>query len=420
MKQLILYGLASGFNRGGMFLILPLLSSLLSIADYGQFSIYIVLVQLLVPFISLNITSIVGREIFEKFRITLFFTVFFVRCASGIILLCIVLFYISQSIVLLIAIYALMESIFLIVSTFVRFKSSSENYFFICISKMSLLVIILAILYFIEPNYLSSVNVLLFVFSLSNLSVIVPYWRFLTGLKIKNRRLAKTLCKQTAIIFFALGMLPHTLAQWVTSGADRFFVNYYCGEIQLGYYSYGYAIAAVYMVVNSALALGMPQLCVQKFSVYSAKNFYTRYKIIVTSLWVLFFAIVNLGLLTIKTKYNPQELYWVIYFVLVGMYFLSYYYYYSSYLFYARKSKLLSGVTIITAIVNILLIIMLTPWLGIIGAAISTAGSYAIYTCLTCYFAAKVHHVKGVLFPMAFITIFTIFVYFINISIHFN
>ncbi|EIT4643091.1 polysaccharide biosynthesis C-terminal domain-containing protein [Escherichia coli] len=415
MKQLILYGLASGFNRGGMFLILPLLSSLLSIADYGQFSIYIVIVQLLVPFISLNIVSIVGREIFEKFRVTVYFTVFFVRCATIIILLCSLMYYYYTSVILLIVIYALMESLFLIISTFVRFKSSSEYYFYICVSKMVLLIFLLAFFYYAERNYLSSVSVLLMIFSLSNLSMVLPYWRFLTGVKVRNRRLIATLSKQSAIILFALGILPHTLAQWVTSGADRFFVKYYGGEIQLGYYSYGYAIAAVYMVVNSALALGMPQLCVQKFATYSATKFFTRYKYFVTVLWLAFFAVVNIGLFTIKTKYSVSELYWVIYFVLVGMYFLSYYYYYSSYLFYARKSKLLSGITITTALVNIGLILVLTPLLGIKGTAMSTAGSYGIYTCLTYYYASKFYKIKGVLFPVVFIIFFTILIYLIDI-----
>lgn len=411
MKQLLLYGLASGFNRGGMFLILPLLSSLLSISDYGRFSLYIVLVQVLVPLISLNIVSIIGREIFEKYRVTVFFTVAFVRFASVSILLCIVGYILFQSVALLIIIYALMEAIFLIISTFVRFKNSAENYFYTCISKMVLLVVLLVSLFFLSREYLSDVNILIIIFTLSNLSIAIPFLKFLMGIKIKNNKLATVLKKQGAIIIFAVGILPHTLAQWVTSGADRFFVKYFGGDIQLGYYSYGYAIAAVYMVVNSALALGMPQLCVQKFSSYTTDKFFNRYKYSVTAAWLSFFMVVNVGLFTIKTKYNVAELYWVIYFVLVGMYFLSYYYYYSSYLFYARKSRLLSGITITTALLNIALILALTPIFGIKGTAISTAGSYGIYTCLTCYFASKQYQIKGLTFPIVFITSFTILIY---------
>lgn len=414
MKQFLLYGLASGFNRGGMFLILPLLSTLLSIANYGRFSIYIVLVQLLVPFISLNIVSIIGREIFEKYRVTVFFTVVFVRFASVSILLCILGYVLFQSVALLIIIYALMEAIFLIISTFVRFKDSAENYFYICIGKMILLVILLAFMFFTYRAYLSKVDVLLIIFALSNLSIVLPFSKFLMAIKIRNSQLLGTLNKQGAIIIFAVGILPHTLAQWVTSGADRFFVKFYGGDTQLGYYSYGYAIAAVYMVVNSALALGMPQLCVQKFTSYKSDVFFNRYKYLVTASWLAFFTIVNIGLFTIKTKYNVAELYWVVYFVLVGMYFLSYYYYYSSYLFYARKSKQLSGITIATALLNIVLILFLTPMLGIKGTAISTAGSYGIYACLTYYYASKHYQIRGVTFPIIFMTSFTILIFIID------
>ncbi|MGI3391592.1 hypothetical protein [Acinetobacter baumannii] len=79
MRNFILYGLASAFNRGGVFLILPLLAALLSVVDYGKFSLYMTVVQLLVPLISLNISLLVGREIYEKPIVVKSFVVLFNR-----------------------------------------------------------------------------------------------------------------------------------------------------------------------------------------------------------------------------------------------------------------------------------------------------------------------------------------------------
>lgn len=78
------------------------------------------------------------------------------------------------------------------------------------------------------------------------------------------------------MLLFSIGLLPHTLSQWVSSSSDRFFVKLYTNDIELGYYSFSYSLAAIFMIVNSSLALGIPQLCVKNFIYFNSKNF-TQY-----------------------------------------------------------------------------------------------------------------------------------------------
>ncbi|MDI7659368.1 polysaccharide biosynthesis C-terminal domain-containing protein [Cronobacter universalis] len=408
MKSLILYGLATGFNRGGMFLILPLLSSVLSISDYGEFSLYLIIVQLMVPFISLNIVSIIGREVYENFKITLCFTIYFNRVASVFILLIALLYIVIEKTWCQITVYALMEAIFLTNSTLIRYKSSAYNYFYLCISKMLVLVTILGLLFLFSRQKLSNIDHLIIIFSLSNLVILYQFLKLSFNVKIRSIRLYNIIRKQSAIIVFALSILPHTLAQWVTSGADRFFVKKYTSDIELGYYSYGYSIAAIYMLVNSALALGIPQFCVKNFEYFKNKIFFSKYLVSVTFLWLLFVIAINCALFFIPTKYNVNKLYWVVYFVMVGLYYLSFYYYYSSFLFYSRKSKTLSSITIAVAIVNIVLIIIFTPSMGIVGTALSTTLSYGFYMILTYYYAVKTYKVGSFLLPIFISIVLTV------------
>lgn len=410
MRNLVLYGLASGFSRGGMFLILPLLASFLSIADYGQFSLYIVIVQLLIPFVSVNISSIIGREVYERFRTTLFFTAFFCRVALVIILLCAVAYSFFPLYSFLIMIYAMLEAIFLLVTTLVRFRSSAYNYFILCMSKMVLLIALLGSLYLYDVELLSHVNVLLIVFAASNIVVIAPYIKIVFGVNVSTVTMFSKISAQKAIILFALGILPHTVAQWVMSGSDRFFVKYFNGDELLGYYSFSYAVAAMYMIINSSLALGIPQICVKNFQLFCTRKFYLTFFAAISLLWFGAVVVINFSLYFLKLKYNLSEIFWVIYFILVGLYFLSFYYYYSSYLFYDRHAGQLSAITIMTAVLNVVLVVILTPLFGIQGTALSTTISYFAYSFVTYRKVIRQHNVLGLLYPTLFILFLTIII----------
>ncbi|WP_342324551.1 polysaccharide biosynthesis C-terminal domain-containing protein [Kosakonia sp. BYX6] len=411
MRNLVLYGLASGFSRGGMFLILPVLASFMSIADYGQFSLYIIIVQLLIPFISINISSIIGREVYERFRTALFFTAFFNRIAFVISLGCILVYCWVPQYFLLIIIYAFWEAIFLLVTTTVRFRSSAYNYFILCMSKMVLLIALLALLYFYHADLLARVDVLLIVFAVSNTVVIIPYIKITFGIKVSTCAMFRKISAQKAIILFALGILPHTVAQWVTSGSDRFFVKYFGGNEMLGYYSFSYAVAAIYMIINSSLALGIPQICVKSFHFFSTRKFYLSFFSAVTVLWFGTVLTINIVLYYLKLKYNLGDIFWVIYSILTGLYFLSFYYYYSSYLFYDRQARQLSGITIMTAIVNIGLVVILTPLLGMLGTALSTTISYFVYSFVTYQKVIRQHpNVLGLLYPTLFVFFLTVII----------
>ena len=62
----MLYAIASGLNRGAVFLIMPLLAYSLNGKDYGELSLFFVSSQLLIPLITLNFSSVIARDIYEK------------------------------------------------------------------------------------------------------------------------------------------------------------------------------------------------------------------------------------------------------------------------------------------------------------------------------------------------------------------
>ncbi|CAM0809577.1 polysaccharide biosynthesis C-terminal domain-containing protein [Acinetobacter baumannii] len=102
------------------------------------------------------------------------------------------------------------------------------------------------------------------------------------------------------------------------------------------------------------------------------------------------------------------------------MYFLSFYYYYSSFLFYDRASKKLSYITFFVAVLNVSLVVLLTPLFGILGTAFSTLISYLIYVLMSYKHASVNYTVTNLYAPLSFIVIISVsifvFLYFFKIG----
>ena len=61
-----------------------------------------------------------------------------------------------------------------------------------------------------------------------------------------------------AMEHFGLPLLPSALALWATKFSDRFFVNHYLGQTQVGVYSFGVMIASALVLVITAFQLAWP------------------------------------------------------------------------------------------------------------------------------------------------------------------
>jgi len=61
-----------------------------------------------------------------------------------------------------------------------------------------------------------------------------------------------------AMEHFGLPLLPSALALWATKFSDRFFVNHFLGQTQVGVYSFGVMIASALVLVITAFQLAWP------------------------------------------------------------------------------------------------------------------------------------------------------------------
>jgi O-antigen/teichoic acid export membrane protein len=379
----ILYGVSVGLNRGGSFLILPVLSAFLSIKDFGYLSLLLVSCQLLVPFLNLNVPSIIGRTAYSNVKIAFSYTKF-INVTLLIILLSLLLcyfFYLNT--ILLFLCFAVAEAIFAINSTYIRFRGAVFDFFLINLGKITVLLSLFGGVWVYNSSLLSKVDVVLFCFLFSNIvsfSLCVKILSKFSFLKLKN--IWHLIVDNKRFLIFSIMLLPHVIAQWVMSSSDRYVVLRLLGEYDLGVYSFAYSLSYFFMLVNSALALALPQWCVKDYAMFSTKKTFLMLFIVVNIVW-LFFVLFFYCIFPYQlTNFQRGDVFNILFFVLIGLYSLSFYYYFSSIIFYNMNSKFLSVLTTIVAVLNIILVFILVPEYGLEGAAAATAICYYIYMLL--------------------------------------
>ncbi|MCF6217045.1 MAG: polysaccharide biosynthesis C-terminal domain-containing protein [Emcibacter sp.] len=402
MSRYITFAIAAGLNRGSVFLLIPILGFLVASSNLGKLSIFIISSQILVPLITCNVSSLISREVYEKYKTTVAFVSVINFILISILLFSLSLFILIREDFILIASLAAAEGIFLINSTYIRFTKVPNAYLACTLGKFLILFIALGFASFVEAIDIDNVHVIIFCIIVSNLCLSLYSIRF--SYVLKNRIsfiIRKYILSNKALVFFALALIPHILAQLAASGVDRYIIRYYLNNEILGVYVFSYSLAALFMLVNSSLALGLSQSCVKNFSAFTEKSFFLKLFIIVTFLWLCLVFFLHFVFPFEFTQYNKTEVLSNVRWVLLGLYNLSFYYYYSSVLFYTRDVKYLSLATIVVAIINIGLAALLVPYAGIIGASIATYIAYNLYFVIVALRCPK-HIRKYAVYPIVF------------------
>jgi O-antigen/teichoic acid export membrane protein len=381
VKKFILLGVAAGLNRAGMFLLAPIFGFFISVEDFGELSLFFVLSTLLVAMLSLNFSSIVSREVYRDLRGVFYYLALSNRYH---ILLCVIFFVFLiflRNIYMAYALYVILESMFLVNSTFIRYKIGDEIFLKFTLLKFIFVILgVFSYLFIVSEGVKYSNSIVFIILAVSNFPVFNFSYRTLK-IKINNGFNVKYL-------FFALSLLPHSLSQWLNSGVDRYFVNWYFDRFTLGFYSFSYSLASIFLIVNASLSLSLPQLAVKNIKKYKSRNYFFAFSLIVTVLYLLSSSLLWLISPNIP-NYDNLPIFELSFIVLSGFYMLSFYTYYSSFLFYDRKGGVISSITIITAFINILLLYILSKFFGVFGVALVTYLVYLVYSILIAICATK-------------------------------
>ena len=182
---------------------------------------------------------------------------------------------------------------------------------------------------------------------------------------------------------FGIPLIPHHLALWLRSGIDIVLITSLVGLSATGVYSVGFQLGAVIGIISVAFNNAYsPHL----FEKLKNINFDEKIKIVKFT-YLYFIGIFLLALLIsyifilllpyiVGEEFQKAKNYIV--YIAIAYSFSGMYMMVVNYIFYEKKTHLLSMVTIVTSIFHVILSYLLIKKLGPIGAAYSTIISFFV------------------------------------------
>lgn len=377
-KNIILYGLSTAISKGSILLFFPFLTLLLSLEDFGIWSLIIIVSNLLIPILSLNGSASILREgsenISKGFYLLKYYLLFSFLLNIFFISFIYILYF--EEWILYSVIIGFLEGILFLLITYFRSLEKAEIYFFINFIKTFFLFILVIYSYnnsFTLYKLLDYHLIILFIFVIS-----ILIYTFISNHIIDEKTLLKT------SLIFSLALIPHGISQWIISSSDRLIIECILGSKEVGIYSLAYNISMVLMLINSAIALALPPYMIKNYKNWKEQNYDNKIIKIYTFISLVLFLILLSIYIVDKLYfgilgYYGQEMIPLIFLIYFGIYLLGLYYFYANYLFYHKKAYIISKTTFYAAIINIILTILFIYILGVIGAAFSTIIAYICY-----------------------------------------
>lgn len=401
-KSASIYTLANFTNAAIPFILLPVLTRSLKPEDYGVVSMFLLLVSIINPLISINLDGSIMRRNYEKelndFPSYLG-TCIILSIASSAFIGIIVFFFSNQIEKLtsispkwLIAVFIVSFTQFLNSISLILFQVRSQynKYSFFQISQTILNVSITLFLVLLiklkwEGRILAQIISGL-VFAILSIIILIKYEKIFFKWDSSQIKYA---------LRFGLPIIPHALGGMMFTAVDRIFLTKIIGLEQTGNYTVAYQIGAILSIFTSAFNnayspwlfdnLNKNDNVIKKKIVKFTYLYFIILPILAVSLYYVFPYFVSYFVSNKFKTVNNYSFFILFAFVFQGMYFMV-----TNYIFYAKKTKLLALITISVGLIKIPITYYSIKIWGAQGVSVSFCLTFAIFFISTWILSSKV------------------------------
>jgi len=199
-----------------------------------------------------------------------------------------------------------------------------------------------------------------------------------------------------AALSFGLPLLPHSLGGVVIASIDRFALTGAAGSIAVGKYFVAQQISSVLLVLGAALSQAWSPWLFERLSKGGEEDHRQVVQVATAAVLLLLAGGLSLAVLApiviaVVAGANYGDSVGVLRILGPAYAFVGSYYFVTGFLFYERRTGLLSAITISVAVIQAALSFSLARIGGIVGVAYATLISYALYFALTWFAASRVH-----------------------------
>ncbi len=195
---------------------------------------------------------------------------------------------------------------------------------------------------------------------------------------------------------FGLPLIPNALAGWIVNSSDRYLIAFFLGAAAVGYYSPGYMLGSILGMVAAPLASLLPPVLFKHYDDNEITDVRTimSYSLKYYSGIILpcVFAVSVLSkplLLVLTTKQIAENGYLVTPLVAAGAALTGAMSLIVLILMLEKKTTVIGTISILCAVLNFGLNLVLIPYLGLIGAALTTFLAFLLAFVLATYYSLK-------------------------------
>ncbi len=410
------YSLGSILVTGAGLISFPIFTRLLSTDEYGLLSLIAVTITFLVAIGKLGLQNPIVRFYsdaesekdgwnLDKFYATVVYGMLGIGTIATLIWLLVV--YVSPdswwndprlkvlfTVTAILVIVRIMESAF--ANIFRARQLSKRLVIYRVIRKYSILTGIVITLYFISRD-LIGLYVATIIVELS--AVLILSALVLRNVKLSIKEFSPALLKQ--MLIFGIPLVGYELAWTLLNIGDRYLIQAYLGASELGVYAAAYSLCDyVRIIVIMSLYQALPPIYIRMWNkkgeaatrAFVEKSLY--FYILIGFPVIAGLSVVGPGLLTLlaSEKYSSGAV--IIPYVIAGMVINGSVAFFSAGLYIHKKGKILMLLTLLSAVVNVILNIILIPEYGITGAAIATLVSYVLLATSNKMVSSKILNIK--------------------------
>lgn len=217
---------------------------------------------------------------------------------------------------------------------------------------------------------------------------------------------------------FSLPLLPGSLAYYLISMSDRFFIERYLDLTQLGVYSTAATLALIINIVtNSAYKSFEPYF----FKIYGTENFNNKFVMVrkfyffITLIACLIIAMYAKEFFYLFASEKYQTVYYYVPMIEVGVIFSAFSLIHATLITAQGRTKINSLFALIGGIVSLLVNLFFMPFMGLIAACIASALSCGVIMCLSVRYSDQMKDLFP-LFASFFLSVIVVWllVYFIQ------
>lgn len=198
------------------------------------------------------------------------------------------------------------------------------------------------------------------------------------------------------ILSFGVPLIPHIGGLFLLNSVDRFVINSELGLAQAGIYMVGVQVSLVMTIVFDAINKAYVPWLYERLCKNEAREkqkiiLYTYLYFAVAFLAAAIMFVIGPHLITLVAGPNYSESGKIIGWLALGRAFGGMYLMVAAYTFYSKRTGLFSLATIVSGLLNVILLLLLVRVMGLEGAAIAFAIAMAFRFLLTWWIAQRRH-----------------------------